>query len=270
MKKKLLFAFAATISLTSCSGYYENKSGTETDNQITQQLINTCWMTKSTTIYDYNNKETLFFDNTKYPDYLTFTNIKSTYCDNDCFILYVDYNKYHPYYTGYTKCGYWYVSNNILKGDPGAGHSFGEILNLSPNELRTKYILSDMEYGIEVYIPAKEPTHKFEEKDDNNNGGGTTTYEKPDIGFYDFTATRTSLKVQYKIYNKDNAKVTSAKIYYGTSSNPSSSANATVSGVLITANITGLKAGTTYYVKCSATGKGGTTTTTTTKCITNY
>ena len=104
----------------------------------------------------------------------------------------------------------------------------------------------------------------------DNTGGGTTTYEKPDIGFYDFTATKTSLKVQYKIYNKDKAKVTSAKIYYGTSSNPTSSKTATVSGVLITANISGLKAGTTYYVKCVATGKGGTTTTTTTRCITNY
>ena len=104
----------------------------------------------------------------------------------------------------------------------------------------------------------------------DNTGGGTTTYEKPDIGFYDFTATKTSLKVQYKIYNKDEAGVTSAKVYYGTSSNPSSSKTATVSGVLITANISGLKAGTTYYVKCVATGKGGTTTTTTTKCITNY
>lgn len=30
----------------------------------------------------------------------------------------------------------------------------------------------------------------------DNTGGGTTTYEKPDIGFYDFTATKTSLKVQ--------------------------------------------------------------------------
>lgn len=103
-----------------------------------------------------------------------------------------------------------------------------------------------------------------------DNTGDTTTYEKPDIGFYDFTATKTSLKVQYKIYNKDEAGVTSAKVYYGTSSNPSSSKTATVSGVLITANISGLKAGTTYYVKCVATGKGGTTTTTTTKCITNY
>ena len=102
------------------------------------------------------------------------------------------------------------------------------------------------------------------------NTGGSTSYEKPDITFSDFTAYQTKLKVVYKIYNKDKAKVTSAKVYYGTSSNPTKSATATVSGVLITANISGLKKGTTYYVKCVATGKGGTTTTETTKVITNY
>lgn len=48
----------------------------------------------------------------------------------------------------------------------------------------------------------------------------TIRYEKPDIGFNDFTAYQTKLKVVYKIYNKDKAKVTSAKVYYGTSSNP--------------------------------------------------
>ena len=106
--------------------------------------------------------------------------------------------------------------------------------------------------------------------EDGGKENGTTTYEKPDVGFYDFTATKTSLKVQYKIYNKDEAKVTSAKIYYGTSSNPTQSATTTVSGVMISANISGLKAGTEYYVKCVATGKAGTTTTTVTKCITNY
>lgn len=105
---------------------------------------------------------------------------------------------------------------------------------------------------------------------DGNTGGDNPTYEKPDIGFYDFTATTKSLKVQYYIYNKDEARVSSAKIYYGTSSNPTASKTATVSGVLITANISGLKTGTTYYVKCVATGKGGTTTTNVTKCITNY
>lgn len=109
-----------------------------------------------------------------------------------------------------------------------------------------------------------------------NNGtnggstGGSTSYEKPDIGLNDFTAYQTKLKVVYKIYNKDEAKVTSAKVYYGTSSNPTKSVTATVAGVLITANISGLNKGTTYYVKCVATGKGGTTTTGTTKVITNY
>lgn len=102
------------------------------------------------------------------------------------------------------------------------------------------------------------------------NTGGSTSYEKPDIGFNDFTAYQTKLKVVYKIYNRDKAKVTSAKVYYGTSSNPTKPITATVSGVLITANITGLKKGTTYYVKCVATGKGGTTTTDITKLITNY
>ena len=111
----------------------------------------------------------------------------------------------------------------------------------------------------------------------SSNGGGTggstggsTSYEKPDVAFDDFTAYQTKLKVVYKIYNKDEAKVTSAKVYYGTSSNPTKSVTASVTGVLITANISGLKKGTTYYVKCVATGKGGTTTTGTTKVITNY
>lgn len=114
--------------------------------------------------------------------------------------------------------------------------------------------------------------------DGNSNGGdtgggstgGSTSYEKPDIGFSDFTAYQTKLKVVYKIYNKDKAKITSAKVYYGTSSNPTKYVSSSVAGVLITANISGLKKGTTYYVKCVATGKGGTTTTGTTKVITNF
>lgn len=106
--------------------------------------------------------------------------------------------------------------------------------------------------------------------DDSSSDDGSDSYEKPDVGFYDFTATKSSLKVQYKIYNRTEADVSSAKIYYGTNSNPTAYKTATVSGTLITANITGLKSGTTYYVKCVATGKGGTTTTSTTKCITNF
>lgn len=108
--------------------------------------------------------------------------------------------------------------------------------------------------------------------DDNSgsNGSPSPEYEKPDVGFYDYTPDKTSVKVQYKIFNRDEAKVSSAKIYYGTSSNPTASKSATVSGVMITATLTGLKAGTQYYVKCVATGKGGTTTTSVTKVMTNY
>ena len=283
MKKHRLFNLFAviliamsSIAICSCSSddgeTEEGGTQTQIENKIVKQLIGTSWMTKSTTFYDYNNNEVSNYDNTTYPTYITFTDKKAnTYNDN--LILYVDYHKYDPAYNGYTYISWWNISENNLDGFPGAGNCFGEILNISKNEIKTKYIgnWDDEWYRIDVYMPASEPTHKFKPDDDGGStGGGTTNYGKPEIGFYDFTATKTSLKVQYKIYNKEEASVTSAKIYYGTNGNPSSSKTATVNGVLITANISGLKAGTTYYVKCVAMGKGGTSTSTITKCMTNY
>lgn len=107
-----------------------------------------------------------------------------------------------------------------------------------------------------------------------NSGGGTggeSSNERPDIGFYDFTATKTSLKVQYKIYNSSTVeKVTGAKVYYSTNGSSFMSRRATINGALITVNISGLKAGTIYYVKCEAINSVGSTTTDVTKCITNY
>jgi hypothetical protein len=163
-------------------------------------------------------------------------------------------------------------------------------LQLSINANFLRHVLTAIVMCLGIIFPScghdDEPNNPYEEETPNysdtdntgsgssggssSGGSGGTSYEKPDIGFYDFTATKTSLKVQYQIYNKDEAKVTSAKIYYRTSSNPSTSKTATIAGRIITANISGLKAGTTYYVKCTATGKGGSTTTSVTKCITNY
>lgn len=100
-----------------------------------------------------------------------------------------------------------------------------------------------------------------------NTGGGSTTYEKPDIGLADYTLRSTSITVKYRIYNQDEAKVTSAKVYYGTSS-PNKSVTASVAGSLITANINGLTRNTVYYIKCTATGKGGSTTSETTRLMT--
>lgn len=96
------------------------------------------------------------------------------------------------------------------------------------------------------------------------------TYEKPDIGYYDFTATRTSLKVQWRIYNRSSTKVTSAKVYYGTTRNPNKVVSASVTSGMITANLSGLKPGTDYYFKCVASSPAGNVTTEVTRLSTLY
>ena len=104
----------------------------------------------------------------------------------------------------------------------------------------------------------------------SSTGGGESSDGTPRIGFYDFTSTQSSVTVKYQIYNREEANVSSARIYYGTTTNPSSSVSATVSGVYITATISGLSRGTQYYVKCKATGSGGSTETDVTKVMTLY
>lgn len=254
------FAITAISPLFSSCSSDEEENSEQTDghskneSKIISQLIGTSWMTYKITFYDYNNKEVSTSDKTKYPDIITFTS-KRANSYNTNMVLYVDYNKYHPYNKdGYTYISSWNVSGNQLDGYPGAGNAFGEILSISKSEIRTKYIGNwEKEwYRIDTYIPSQEPIHNFKPDDGGNGGssggnsgggstGGSTSYEKPDIAFSDFTAYQTKLKVVYKIYNKDKAKVTSAKVYYGTSSNPTKPVTATVSGVLITANISGLK-----------------------------
>ena len=106
-------------------------------------------------------------------------------------------------------------------------------------------------------------------EDNNGNGSGNNTKaEKPDISFERVHAQRTILHVTYKINNSKKAKVSKARIYLSEQSNPHSSSNAIISGNLIWIEKGGLKRKTTYYVKCQATGEGGTTTTSTTKCMT--
>ncbi len=194
-------------------------------------------------------------------------------------------DKYELKVDGTGNYAYWYINEEgltfnasnygymVLKMDAstvGAWMSCGgcvfdaEIYELTSDRLVVKEMYSNgVDYVLHYYNRASSGSG-------GSSGGTSSDYEKPDIGFYDFTATKSSLKVQYKIYNQDEANVTSAKIYYGTSSNPTRSKTATVSGQYITATITGLESGTTYYVKCEASGKGGTATTSTTKCITNY
>lgn len=170
---------------------------------------------------------------------------------------------YNSYIMGEGLAGWYWSSTSYSSTKAYCFHFEG-------NEI--SYGTIDKYNGFLVRAVITNPNYKekYNEKDDSNPEKPSPTYEKPDIDFWDFTATTKSLKVEYLINNKDEAKVSSAKIYYGTSSNPTKSVNATVVGKMIIGRISGLKAGTTYYVKCSATGKGGTTTTSTTKCMTYY
>ena len=167
----LLMSFAITAitpMFTSCSSDEEDNSeqtdgNSKNESKIISQLIGTSWMTYRITFYDYNNKEVSTYDNTKYPDIITFTSKRANSYNTDM-VLYVDYNKYHPYNKdGYTYISSWNVFGNQLEGYPGAGNAFGEILSISKSEIRTKYIGNwEKEwYRIDTYIPSQEPTHNF-------------------------------------------------------------------------------------------------------------
>lgn len=96
--------------------------------------------------------------------------------------------------------------------------------------------------------------------------GNDTSYESPDVDFYDYTQIGSSkVKVDYIIYNKTEASVSSATIKYGTTSSTANSATTTISGKHAIATISGLTANRDYYVRCQVKYQNGTATTETTK-----
>lgn len=142
----------------------------------------------------------------------------------------------------------------------------GEIVELNDRILVCRRFY-DGRYSEYTYEAA---THYDDPDSPGDEPGGSSGYEKPDIGFYDFTCYGTStIKVQFVINNPDEAAVSSAKVYYGKSS-PSKSVTAEIVGKMIIARISGLEAGTEYEVKCKATGKGGTSISDTYLVATNY
>lgn len=282
MRKSFFAIFLTMLSVgfVSCNENDEvfsdgdkNEYTVDTEIQIlSSELFNTSWTYKYTESYtngklsrynsNYGNRFTFTFtddinDNNEYK--LLVNGVSANYL-----LWYIDKDGlyYHATNYGYINAnmtalevGGWLVNGGVVMD--------GHIYKHTDSELIIReYASNSTSFEQHYYTAAGNPG--------GVSGGGSASYEKPEVGFYDFTATRTSLKVQYRIYNNDEADVNSATIYYGTCSNPTSTKTATVSGSMITANISGLKAGTTYYVKCVAKGKGGITTTSTTKVITNY
>lgn len=260
----LLCVFFTLSSCSNSSSDEDAQEGTKLQHNVSieNQLKNTCWK-------QYKHIT---------GDGRTLTNMQRILSFTPTSIDFGSYGTCYRTKSGDKYCGIWFVQedgtlcmhtfysdfDSFVNGENSIGYGVGklQILRRTTNEL--VYRMGENEKADYYYYTSTNTGG------DDGSGGGSTLYEKPDIGFYDFTAYQTKLKVVYEIYNKNEAKVTSAKVYYGTSSNPTKSVSATVAGVLITANISGLKKGTTYYVKCVATGKGGTTTTQTTKVITNY
>lgn len=284
MKKKYLVIFMVILcGFVSCSDGSEDVLDITPENQYTiddnvkslsSKLFNTSWTYQYSEFYNKENGR-YSHTNSDFANKFTFTFSNEVFSNNE-YKLIVNGNSdaacwWHIDEDGvdYSATDYGYRIANMTATDVGGWSACGGCIfdGYISTQTNSKLILKDFYTDGIKYV---QHIYTASSNSEGGTGGGSTTYEKPDVGFYDFTATKTSLKVQYKIYNNDKADVTSAKIYYGTSSNPSSSKTATISGTLITANISGLKAGTEYYVKCVATGKGGTTTTTTTKCITNY
>lgn len=284
MKKKYLAIFMVILcGFVSCSDDSEDILDMAPENQYTiddnvkslsSKLFNTSWTYQYSEFYNKDNGR-YSHTNSDFANKFTFTFSNEIFSNNE-YKLIVNGNSdaacwWHIDEDGvdYSATDYGYRIANMTATDVGRWSACGGCIfdGYISTQTNSKLILKDFYTDGIKYV---QHIYTASSNSGGGSGGGSTTYEKPDVGFYDFTATKTSLKVQYKIYNKDEAGVTSAKIYYGTTSNPSSSKTATISGTLITANISGLKAGTEYYVRCVATGKGGTTTTTTTKCITNY
>ena len=260
----LLCMFFALSSCTNSSSDEDTQEETMCQHNISieNQLKNTCWKQYKRITGDgrtlTNMQRILSFTPTPV-DFGTYgTCYRTKSGDKYCGIWFVQEDG--------TLCMYSYKSDYDAKekGENASGYGVGKLQMLKNTTNELIYCMKLSSEDNYYYYTS------INTGGDRDSGNGSSSYEKPDIAFDDFTAYQTKLKVVYKIYNKDEAKVTSAKVYYGTSTNPTKSVSASVAGVLITANISGLKKGTTYYVKCVATGKGGTTTTETTKLITNY
>lgn len=254
--KFILMAGAiVNIACSNDDGSENGNSSQTSGHELEQKLLDTRWkLINQTRVKDGTEKP---LNNTHISDIITFSG------ETD--------RAWHYLYLNNAHSGWWWIDQNMIRcqwdtGDPGTNGAYSTAFGFGHSRIGK---LTDSELVMIADYDTYRDYFYYAATSGSGSGPGSTS-EKPDIGFYDFTATKTSVTVTYKIYNKDEAKVSGAKIYYGTSPNPTTGKNATITGNLIKATISGLKAGTTYYVKCSATGTSGTTTSEATKIITNY
>lgn len=271
MRKYLLILISfLSLSFVACSSDEEKENEYEesvTDAALEQKFLGTSWKLVKRIVV--RNGQKFDYEDEYLNSIITFSSIEYGVYNGVAMTA-------NAIYLNGEKAGWWYISGGqiIVQWYTGDAHNEGYLLSTFCFFNYNKYLIEHTSSRV-TYRDEKGNTWYYTACDTplidvpGNNTPGTS-YEKPDIDYYDYTAYQTKMKVMYKIHNQDKAKVTSAKIYYGTSSNPTKAVTATISGALITATISGLTKDTKYYIKCSATGKGGTTTTSTTRLGTIY
>lgn len=100
----------------------------------------------------------------------------------------------------------------------------------------------------------------------SGNDGGGSSNDVPYVTGFDYTATKTSIKVSFRV----NSRPTSASIYYGENSANKSAGSPTIVGTTVTATVNGLKSGTKYYFKCTVKNSKGSSTSDDWPAMTQY
>lgn len=227
-----------------------------TDNPYAEKLRGTSW--KQVKYMEcYHNQ----YEEKRYDGILTFAN------NNVLYVIGLD-NKY-----GGT--GTWWIQNNNEIRMDITSTDYGEepdmfrgrmiacgfiqyiIDYVTDTQMRLSKGDNDGSYAEFVKVPYQEGN--------NQGGGGSSTGERPYITSYNFKATKTSITVEFMC----NERPTSAIVKYGTSS-PTSTISSTISGKQVSATVSGLKAGTKYYFKCTVSNQYGSSSSDIVSAMTNY
>lgn len=240
------------------------KSDSESGDETFNKLLGT-WKLTHYTDYDNEGNVTNDFDSQVGTSYYTFT--YQTY-ENDPseYLCISDYISLSNNVSSYK--WYWTYSNNYIGGTMVSG----EVISVNGSQLLLKKEFYDGNgYQVTTYVKASEPEHVFNSGggtsggDTGEGGGGTSGGDAPYITSFNSTSTKTSITVKFMC----SERPTSATIKYGTSS-ASITASSSIAGKQVSATVSGLKAGTKYYFKCTVKNQYGSSTSDEYPAMTNY
>lgn len=242
------------------NGGSNNGGGNEStrDAVLDQKLIGTSWRLK-----DIGGKDGSMGRNVN--------NGTVTFIDKDN-VLYINFEKG----SDWTAHGIWCSTypNRLSCGGFGNSsysgflvHSAGlmtEVKSINSSEMILKDVTGDKDI-LYYYSKTTYTEGDYSGGNSGGGGGGGSSDDAPYITGFNYTATKNSITVKFMA----SERPTSASIKYGENS-ASKSASSTISAKQISATVTGLKAGTKYYFKCTVRNENGSSTSDEYPAMTNY